>query len=63
MSRRRVRSVEYRARRYANKESRRERRGVVTNCEVCRGTGREMTMVCYGGPPHEIEQDCQECRS
>ena len=31
-------------------------------CEDCGGSGRVMTMVCYGEPPHETEVDCEACR-
>lgn len=30
-------------------------------CETCCGTGRTMSMVCYGGPPIEREDDCPDC--
>ena len=30
-------------------------------CERCCDTGRVMTMVCYGGPPVESEDDCPDC--
>lgn len=61
MSRARVRTAAYRQRRYARKAARRARRGIVSNCQECYGTGHTMKMVCYGGPPHEIEEICEDC--
>lgn len=30
-------------------------------CETCEDTGHHMSMVCYGGPPIEIEVYCVDC--
>lgn len=35
--------------------------GNAASCDACGGSGRGMAMVCYGGPPQEIEVDCEEC--
>lgn len=30
-------------------------------CDTCNGQGVGPKMVCYGGPPYEIIDDCQDC--
>lgn len=34
---------------------------MLIDCLTCGGTGRGMKMVCYGGAPYEVEDDCPDC--